>query len=95
MPLETSITKSIVTAATKRGWWSMKIHGGPFQKSGVPDLLLVKNGLAVFLEVKRPGGKTSAIQDRRISEIRTVGGAVAEVVTSREQAERILTRWDQ
>lgn len=64
----------------------MKIHGGPYQMSGVPDVLCVKRGVAVFLEVKRPGEKPTEIQKARMEEIRRVGGAECAVVTSKEEA---------
>jgi len=90
MPLESSITKSIVALAKSRGWWTFKIAGGPMQTSGIPDLLCVKSGKAVFLEVKQPGKNPTELQKQRIHEIKSIGGAVAEVVRSREEAERIL-----
>lgn len=95
MPLESTITKSIVALAKSLGWWTFKIAGGPMQTAGVPDLLCVKGGDAVFLEVKQPGKHPTELQKQRMHEIRTIGGAVAEVVTSRDEAERILRRWDQ
>ena len=61
------------------------------QTAGIPDLLCVKDGRAVFLEVKQPGKKPTPLQEQRMHEIRTIGGAVAEVVTSKHEAERILT----
>jgi len=64
----------------------MKIHGGPYQMSGVPDVLCVKHGVAVFLEVKKPGEKPTEIQKARMDEIRRVGGASCAVVTSKEEA---------
>jgi hypothetical protein len=94
MPLESAITKSIVTLAKAKGWWTFKIAGGPMQMAGVPDLLVIKHGRAVFFEVKRPGQKPRPLQVQRIREIREVGGAVAEVVTSRDEAERILDASD-
>lgn len=94
MPLESAITKSIVTLAKSRGWWTFKIAGGPMQMAGVPDLLVIKHGRAVFFEVKRPGQKPRPLQVQRIKEIREIGGAVAEVVTSRDEAERILNGID-
>lgn len=60
------------------------------QTSGIPDLLCVKSGKAVFLEVKQPGKHPTELQKQRMHEIRNTGGAVAEVVRSREEAERIL-----
>lgn len=62
------------------------------QTSGIPDLLCLKNGRAVFLEVKQPGKKPTRLQEHRMLEIRKVGGAVAEVVTSKEEAKEVLTR---
>lgn len=93
MPLETSITKSIVKSAKSRGWWTFKVAGGAFQRAGIPDLLCIKNGRAVFLEVKQPGKRPTELQKVVMAEIRDVAGAVAEVVTSREEAERILDQW--
>ena len=90
MPLESSIVASIVRVAKKCGWWTMKIHGGPYQLAGVPDLLCLKSGTAVFLEVKQPGKKPTPIQVRRMEEIEAQGGAACHVVTSAEQAQVIL-----
>ena len=90
MPLETTITKSIVTLAKSRGWWTFKIAGGPMQTAGMPDLLTIKHGKAVFFEVKQPGKTARPLQAQRIREIREIGGAVAEVVTSRKEAEEVL-----
>ena len=90
MALESSITRSIVLLAKSLGYWTFKIAGGPMQTSGIPDLLCVRSGKAVFLEVKRPGQRTSPLQAARINEIRTIGGAVAEVVTSVTQAREVL-----
>lgn len=94
MALESSITKSIIALAKSLGWWTFKIAGGPMQTAGIPDLLCVKHGNAVFFEVKQPGKKPTPLQEQRMHEIRTVGGAVAEVVTSKAEAERILQQWE-
>jgi hypothetical protein len=90
VPLESSITKSIVVLAKSLGWWTFKIAGGPMQTAGIPDLLCVRDGRAVFLEVKQPGKKPTPLQIQRMKEIRDTGGAVAEVVTSRDEARAYL-----
>ena len=89
--LESSITKSIQRLAKSRGWWAMKIAGGPFQRAGVPDLLLIKGGKADYLEVKQPGKKATPLQQQVMKEISEVGGAVTAVVTSKAEAETVLT----
>ena len=94
MPLESTITKSIQASAKSRGWWVLKVAGGAFQRPGIPDLLCVKHGRAVWLEVKQPGKKPTPLQTHVIGELRNIGGAVAEVVTSRAEAEEILDKWD-
>jgi Holliday junction resolvase len=86
MPLESTIVASIVRVAKSDGWWVMKIHGGPYQLAGVPDLLCLKDGRALFLEVKQPGKKPTALQVQRMHEIERVGGATCRVVTSKEEA---------
>lgn len=90
MALESTIVASITKAARAAGWWVMKIHGGPYQMSGVPDLLCIKGGVTKFLEVKQPGKRPTDIQSRRMNEIETVGGVFCHVVTSREQAMKCL-----
>lgn len=88
--LESSIVAAIVRVAKQSGWWVMKIHGGPYQLAGVPDLLLLKNGNALFFEVKQPGKQPTPLQLRRMAEIEREGGAACYVVTSKEQAQQLL-----
>lgn len=90
LPKEATIVAAIVREAKERGHWVMKVHGGPFQLAGVPDLLCIKRGVATFLEVKQPGKKPTVIQERRMAEIERVGGALCHVVTSREEAAQYL-----
>lgn len=42
-------------------------------KSGIPDLLCLKNGKAFFVEVKRPGEKPRPLQYHRINELKEMG----------------------
>ena len=88
--LESAIVRQIMVSARSRGWWIVKIHGGPHQVSGLPDLLCLKGGVAVWLEVKQPGKRATPIQMARMAEIERVGAVMCHVVTSREQAEEIL-----
>ena len=51
---ETLLVGKIGRAITK-AWptaWAIKIQGGPYQTAGVPDLLVVVEGLLVGIEVK-------------------------------------------
>lgn len=42
-------------------------------KGGFPDLMLLKDGKASFVEVKRPGGKPRPLQEYRIGQLREAG----------------------
>lgn len=89
-PLEKTITNSVIAEAKRRGWWAKKIHGSAFQ-SGLPDVLCIKHGAAVWLEVKRPGQRPTPHQEATMAEISRVGGALCYVVTSRQEAAERLS----
>lgn len=58
--------------------------------SGVPDRLIVMpENRIYFVELKRPGGRTSPLQNRQISRLKDLGCRVL-VVDSKESAERFL-----
>jgi hypothetical protein len=65
------------------------VLGGRWATTGIPDLLVVIDGRACFLEVKRPGCKPTPLQAHRIAEIQAAG-AVAEVVRSWDEAKTVL-----
>jgi len=89
-PLESKVTKAIMTHLKKRGVWCFKVAGGPMQQRGVPDIICCANGAFVALEVKRPGlGRLTDLQALTIEHIRDAGG-VAEVVTSVEEAAAVI-----
>ena len=90
MPLEKAIVKSIINLARKRGWWIFKVHGGPFQDAGIPDLHLEKYGHALWFEVKQPGKKPTVIQRAKMKEIHKEGGSPCHVVTTKEEADILL-----
>ena len=90
MPREATIVAAIVRVAESLGWKPIKIHGGPYQLAGLPDLLCLQKGHAVWLEVKQPGKKPTEIQARRMNELEVKGGTPCHVVTSKEEASACL-----
>ena len=54
-------------------WW-LKLHGGPMQRRGVPDLLILVAGRALFVELKAPGKRPSPLQQARMNEIEAAKG---------------------
>ena len=88
--LQTRIRRAILQHFP--GSWMVKIHGGPMQAAGIPDLIGCVEGRFVALEVKLPGGKhpVSPLQTQVLRQIKRAGG-VARVVTSEEDALSILS----
>lgn len=86
---EKAIVEKIVKALRAKGCWVTKLHGGPMQQAGLPDLLVVWQGRAIFLEVKKPGGEATKLQLHTIEKLREVG-AVAAVVFSVDEAMKVL-----
>lgn len=93
---ETRLVKAM-RKAIKTEWpasWFFKVYGNPFQKAGVPDLLVVIDGHLVGIEAKaqRPGesraaafARTSKRQWAVLMELREAG-ATAGVALSVEDA---------
>jgi hypothetical protein len=99
---ETGLVSEIVRAVHDRfpGSFGFKVHGGPFQVAGLPDLMFCIGGWFIGLEVKfqRPGesveaalARTTPLQSAQIARIRSAGG-VAAVVTSVQQALDLIGR---
>lgn len=81
--------------------WIFKVHGGPMQMSGVPDLLFCVDGKFIGAEVKfvRPGEsrdhaamRATPGQRNQIRLINKAGGS-AGVVTSPQEALELIERW--
>ena len=59
--------------------YAMKIHGGGWTRSGIPDLWIIANGKLFVFELKAPGEKPTPKQAREIARIKRAGGCVAAV----------------
>lgn len=57
--------------------------------NGVPDRVIIGNGLTVFVETKAPDGKLRKIQEHRIKEMKK-NGAIVYVAYTREQVDEII-----
>ncbi len=88
-PLEKVIVAKVLTAARQRGWWAMKTHGSAFGLAGLPDVLVIKDGHAAWMEAKRPGEAPTRIQEHRMRELSAAGCPVT-VVTSAGDAIEFL-----
>ena len=65
---ESKIQKKISDHYTKNGWIVVKLM--KTSVNGIPDLMVMKNGVTKFIEVKKKGGKISELQKYRIKQLR-------------------------
>ncbi len=86
--MEKHIVKKIKTKLEAEGYWVMKIHGGPYQMAGLPDLLAIREGKSYWVEVKQPGKKATPLQERTLIKLRKYG-CRAGVATNVEEAMEI------
>lgn len=75
-PLEKTIVARGIAVGRQLGWYAIKIHGGPFQLAGLPDVLFLKDGHAAWAEFKRPGCEPTKIQRHRMRELSEAGCSV-------------------
>lgn len=106
MPRTPAITERAVQSAIMqylrlRGYYVLRLNAGALldaqgrsvrmHPAGTPDLLAIKDGRAVFVEVKRPGKMPTERQRLMMAELRTYG-ARCICATSVEELERELPR---
>lgn len=65
---ESVVQTKIIKRLESAGWYVIKLI--KTNKNGIPDLLAVKAGRTVFIEVKAIDGRVSPLQDYRMSELR-------------------------
>lgn len=84
---EHHIEQALKTAVEADGGlcWKLTSPG----TTGVPDRICLKDGRAVFVEVKAPGCKPRPIQHRRIRQLQDQGFTVL-VIDQVEQIEEVL-----
>jgi hypothetical protein len=69
---EAWVQRKIIERHQKKGYLVVKLLQTTL--NGIPDLMLLKNGRATFIEVKRPGAKTAApLQVYRHKQLRDLG----------------------
>jgi Holliday junction resolvase len=69
--LESVYQKKVIERWEKAGFYVIKL--AKTNKNGIPDLLCMKPGEAIFVEVKGDRGKLSKLQEYRIKELELKG----------------------
>lgn len=70
---EADVRKSIYKWCKIMGWYYYWNLQGMGSKPGLSDLVLIKNGVVIWVEVKKPGGKQSPRQIDFENEITAYG----------------------
>ena len=68
---EQQIQTKIKKKLEDNGWLVVKLI--KTNKNGIPDLMCLKDGVTMFIEVKRPNGKLSELQKIRIKQLQDLG----------------------
>lgn len=98
---ETRLQRKIQEALKERygqNIWIMKTHGSPYQKRGLPDLLISLYGRFCALEVKVPGKESTLNQTGVAWEMRYAGihvSCVDSVPSALAWAETIIKQIQQ
>ena len=71
MELESKIQSRIIGYLRANGYFVTKLS--VTSTTGIPDVLAIKDGKALFVEVKRKGNKPSELQLYRIKELQSYG----------------------
>lgn len=88
--LEKNITNKILKyLKTLDKCYSFKEHGGSYGSAGIPDIICCYHGKFVAFEVKNEKGKTTALQDINIRNIKRADG-IAVVVRSLEEVKTVI-----
>lgn len=90
--LESKIQASILKYLKNEGFFTVKTIVN--NKAGVPDIYALKDGINVWIEVKRPGGRVSQIQSYIHSQIREKGGIIFVVDTLDDLKEKLKELYD-
>lgn len=70
---EKAIVAKGMAEARRLGFFVLKVHGGQYQMAGIPDVLAIKNGMAFWIEFKRPGEGPTKLQIHRMKQLEEAG----------------------
>ena len=79
MQPEYRIVQNIKKLIRSRGGWCVKIHGGPYQDAGTPDILACYRGRFIAVEVKTSRGV--ARPEQKITQRAITGSGGYAIIT--------------
>ena len=94
MGRERENVKRVITELQRRGAWVVKIHVGPYQRPGIPDVLACYAGRFLAIEVKQDTGRVSPLQEYEMRMIRRAKGTALVVRSDLSELRALLDEWD-
>jgi len=96
MPREETVRRAIREALTARGAAVISTTGA-YGGAGLPDYIACYRGRFLAIEVKRPGGRTTELQEVWLARIRAAGGIafVARSAYEAVEALKLITEEEQ
>jgi Holliday junction resolvase len=73
-PTENQIQSGIRDFLRFKGWFVIRHQQSLGSHPGLPDLQAVKGGVTWWIEVKKPGGRLSLVQEKFRDSIQAAGG---------------------
>lgn len=86
---ESTILKAVRDFLNRNGFYVVRIHQGLGSHKGISDLVALKDGKSLWLEVKTEKGKLSRYQEEFARKVKATGNIYA-VVRSVENVEAVL-----
>lgn len=86
-PLESVIQRKTIKRLEASGWLVVKLIQTTM--NGITDLVALKNGEAVFIEIKRPGERPTRLQVYVHNRLRDAGFKVL-IITNENQVDALL-----
>ena len=80
--MESKIQTNIKHRFEKAGWMVVKLI--QTNCNGIPDLMCLKNGKTIFIEVKQPGREPTELQKYRHAELISQGFTVHVLTTDKD-----------
>lgn len=87
---EAQYAAKLLPALRKAGAWAVKIHGGAFQRGGLPDILGCYRGRFFAFELKGKNGELTARQAKTLGDIDYISRGLTRILFTMTPVEEVI-----
>ena len=87
---EKDFLATVITLLERFGWLAYHTHDSRRSVPGFPDIVALRQGRLLALELKMPNGRVSKAQQHWLEEFDKVPGAIAAVVWWQQDLEQLV-----